>query len=181
MNVRIWWDPVPGAVRFVVAKAVSITGTYAVITEVNSLPLPETWDSDRAKFFFDDPEGTSDFFYRVDAYDAAGANVGASDPFQSQSVNVGTRSLKVRIDHDFGGADTLKTISPGGSPVTQCEVRVFRQVDWQAGRRSTPVGMTLTDNEGRWMAPVFVDGGQSYVVHFFKASGYGPDTVTVTA
>jgi len=87
----------------------------------------------------------------------------------------------VKLDHNYDLSDALRYVTPGGSPIAGAQVRVYLHADYTAGRLATPVGTTITDANGRWLNPILVSPGFTYVVQFFKPNTYGPDTAAVTA
>jgi hypothetical protein len=87
----------------------------------------------------------------------------------------------VKLDHDYEQPGALRYVTPGGSPIAGAQVRVYQQTDYSAGNLANPIGVTLTDADGRWKDPIFVAPGFTYVVQFFLPQKYGPDTATVTA
>ncbi len=87
----------------------------------------------------------------------------------------------VKIDHNYGLSDALRYVTPGGSPICDAQVRVYKKEDYDAGRLDQAVGTTLTRQDGRWCNPILVNPGYTYVIVFQKPNAYGPDRVEVTA
>lgn len=90
-------------------------------------------------------------------------------------------SNTTKLNHDYGLADALKYVTAGGSPITSAQVRVYYKADYDAGRLTTPVGVTETDAYGRWRNPVLVLPGFTYAIQFFKPNEYGPDKIEIVA
>jgi hypothetical protein len=84
----------------------------------------------------------------------------------------------VKLDHNYELPDALRYMTPGGSPIAGAQVRVYLQADYTAGRLANPIGTTITDARGRWVNPILVSPGFTYVVQFFQPNTYGPDTAT---
>lgn len=87
----------------------------------------------------------------------------------------------VKLDHDYPLEGDLRYVTPGGSPVGDAQIRVYRKADFDAGRLESPVGITTTDADGRWRSAIFVNPGFDFVVQFFKPNEFGPDQRAVTA
>jgi hypothetical protein len=85
------------------------------------------------------------------------------------------------INHDYGLPDDLRYMTPGGSPIENAQVRVYLQSDYAAGNFASPVGVTSTKADGRWLHVIMVRPGFTYVVQFNKPNEFGPDTATIVA
>lgn len=85
----------------------------------------------------------------------------------------------VKVDHNLQVEDSLRYMTPGGSPIENAQVRIYFKSDYDAGNLNTPVGVTTTKVDGRWKNPILVLPGFSYVVSFFKPNEYGPDVSTI--
>lgn len=83
------------------------------------------------------------------------------------------------VDHDFDLPGNLRYMSPGGTPIENAQVRVYRKTDYDARLFNAPVGITETDAYGKWKQPVLVAPGYTYVVQFLKQNEYGPDVTTI--
>ena len=81
----------------------------------------------------------------------------------------------VAITADYPLSDDMTYRTPGGSPIVNAQVRVYRKSDYDAGNLTTPVGVTTTDAGGKWTQPILVVVGYTYVARFEKAFEYGPD------
>lgn len=85
----------------------------------------------------------------------------------------------VKLDHDYPLSDDMRYMTPGGSPINNAQIRVYQKSDYDAGLLTAPIGITTTNAYGRWIAPVLVKPGYSYVVRMEKPYDFGPDTRTV--
>ncbi len=86
-----------------------------------------------------------------------------------------------KIDHNWDLPDSLRYVTPGGTPIADAQVRVYYKTDYDAGQLNHPVGITETDAYGRWKNPVLVLPGFSYVIRFDLPNQFGPDAVTIIA
>jgi hypothetical protein len=111
-------------------------------------------------------DGISDFL--VAASVAAFYLTSAGDPLPD---NLRDQAL---IHDATGGVDALQLVEENGDPVEGASVRVYTKADFDANELDTPVGVTATDQYGRWVNPVPVNTGDTYVVHFSKDSEIGP-------
>jgi len=85
----------------------------------------------------------------------------------------------VKVDHSLTFEDSLRYMTPGGSPIENAQVRIYYKSDYDAGNLATPVGTTTTKNDGRWKNPILVLPGFSYIVQLFKPNEFGPDVSTI--
>lgn len=89
-------------------------------------------------------------------------------------------SNNVPLDHNFDLPDNLRYMDAGGNPINDAQVRVYLRSDYDAKRLDSPVGVTLTRADGRWVNPVLVVPGFDYVVRFEAPFRFGPDIATIT-
>lgn len=132
-----------------------------------------------------DVSGWPDGNYNTDLFDHT---VDPANPVQLQDnatifVDGGSGapvgSSKTKIDHNYTATDALRYITAGSEPVEDAEVYAFEQADYDADAAAIQaVATTLTDAEGRWVSPFFLDPG-TYVILFHKPDAYGPDTTTI--
>ncbi len=81
----------------------------------------------------------------------------------------------VTITADYPLAGDMQYITPGGSPIVGAQVRVYKKSDYDAGNTDIPVGITTTDAYGKWVQPILVVPGFTYVARFEKPYEFGPD------
>lgn len=128
------------------------------------------------------------YFHRVRVTLASGA-VSDAVPWAPFDVTLGGSTVPsippfvntVKLDADYGGQNMLAYYSPGGSPVQGAQVRVYLKSDYDAGRLEAPVGVTMTSVAGRFMTPILVTPGYSYVIRYEKPHEWGPDTTEIIA
>jgi hypothetical protein len=84
------------------------------------------------------------------------------------------------VNHDTGGIDNLQYTDSGTNPISAANVRVYLKSDYDAENFDNIIGHTLTNADGRWTNPIFVDRGNTYTVVFQKENEYGPDAIEVT-
>lgn len=87
---------------------------------------------------------------------------------------------EILLNHDTKTNDNLRYVAPNGDPIAEAEVYVFRKSDYTSDSLDNALGRTLTNTQGRWVAPVPVQAGVTYTILFFKGSTYGPDTAEVS-
>lgn len=85
------------------------------------------------------------------------------------------------VNHDYSLSDNLRYMTPGGSPIASAQIRVYLQSDYVAGNLATPIGVTTTNADGRWVNTIMVRPGFTYVVQFHKPNEFGPDIATIVA
>ncbi len=98
---------------------------------------------------------------------------GAADPAPVAFENT------VVVNHDHDLPDSLRYLTPGGTPIKDAQIRVYLKADYDAVRLTAPEGVTMTDANGRWRHAVLVRPGFSYVIQFLKPNEFGPDTATI--
>jgi hypothetical protein len=87
----------------------------------------------------------------------------------------------VKIDHDYQLPDDLAYMTPGGTPIADAQVRLYYKSDYIAGRLEAPIGITMTNANGRWMTPILVVPGNVFIVRFEKPGEWGPNTQEIFA
>jgi hypothetical protein len=181
MSIRVHWTPSgPPTASYAVSGAPEASGTFLSLGTVSAaLDANPNWDAASSRFFWDDASGTPQSVYRVRAVGPRGEVVADSGVFQPAVVRGGGTENRRRLDHHHGAQDALRYATGNGVGVPDAEIRVFRAADWDAGRREVAVGVTVTDPDGRWISPLYVEP-LSYVVVFFKAGFYGPNLARVT-
>lgn len=122
---------------------------------------------------YDDPGGTDRSVYRVQG--DPGFDTGPFQPPVNRAADLQTR---VRFDHDWGDADARRYTDAGGNGLC-VTVRVYREADWLADRRTLALYALDTKTDGRWPYPIFLEPGLNYVLHV-QGEGYGPLVETVT-
>lgn len=181
-GTRIYWtSSADSSVHtYEIRRSVTATGSQTVIDVVSKTMTAQNWDTPKAKYFYDDFNGTPESFYRVLGLTDVGTVVSDTGVFQPFSVVGAGLPTKVMVNHNFEGEDTLRYLTPGGVGIPAARIRIFKEADFLAGRLELAVATLLTDDEGRWEAPVFLESGLSYVIHLQKEdAGYGPDKVTI--
>lgn len=87
----------------------------------------------------------------------------------------------VNLNHNTGGVDNLRYITPDGDPIPDARITVYRTSDVSQGIYTSPVAVSTTDSTGRWSLPIRVDnsGAGAYTIVFEKEGYYGPDSAEV--
>lgn len=93
----------------------------------------------------------------------------------SGSPLVDTMRAVAYLSDAFDGLDNLQYLDAAGDPIVGADIRVYTKLDFDSNNLDTPVGVSVTDQSGRWVNPVPVNTGDTYVVQFFKAYVAGPD------
>lgn len=81
----------------------------------------------------------------------------------------------VMVNHDYPMSDDMTYKTPGGSPIENAQVRVYLKSDYDVKKLDAPVGVTTTNAGGKWVQPILVTPGYSYVARFEVPYGWGPD------
>jgi hypothetical protein len=180
-SARLYWSAAPCTVAdYRINRLPTVQGPVDLLAVVPAEEGGPAWDAAQGRFTWVDAEGDPEAFYRVDGYDAGGIQVAQSPLFQPSAASWMELEDRVRVDADYGGTDNLRFTEPGGAPIDQAEIRVFREVDYIQGLTATAVATSRTRVDGRWETPVFLPHGLTYVVWFYKAGSHGPSTATIT-
>lgn len=139
------------------------------------------WDADASCFFYDD--GDHPFrLYRLVAVDSFGTEfeTAGQPPFSAGNDPVRAPVPETfPLDHNTGGTDALRCVNPDGDPLENVTVRVYDKAKWDAKLYSQVVGLVKTGPDGRWLQPVLVPPGTTYVIQVQLPGAWGPDTVEV--
>ena len=84
------------------------------------------------------------------------------------------------VNHNTGGTDLLRYLSPTGIPVDNGGVVAYLKTAYDAADYSTPIAATTTRSDGRWSAPLLLDAGVTYTIAFYKQGVYAATTAEVT-
>jgi hypothetical protein len=84
------------------------------------------------------------------------------------------------VDHDTGGTDHLRYLTPGGDPIDNGGIVAYLTAEYDAGNYANPVANTVTRSDGRWQEPLMLDAGVAYTIVFYKQGVYSATTVEVT-
>ena len=88
--------------------------------------------------------------------------------------------MAVRVDQNYPDVDDLTVLDEDGNPVEGVEIRIFDHTAFFAHDVDTWEGMTLSDINGHWVDPVYLEESRSWVVHMEKPSMYGPTHIEIT-
>jgi 5-hydroxyisourate hydrolase-like protein (transthyretin family) len=88
--------------------------------------------------------------------------------------------MSVMVNHNYPDADDLRVLDSAGEPIDGVTVTIFTLENYDAGIVDEWVGVTETDTNGRWEAPILVAEDTSFIVHFEKPTMYGPVTLEIT-
>lgn len=180
MSNRISWAPSPESdvASYILERAVSASGPWTTLVSiVNDLQGPN-YDVLNAVFFYVDSDGTTGNWYHLIAVDNAGLRSQPSAPFQPATTTTPTLDAQVRLDHNYPQPDALRYVLASGAGIGGATIRLFLQENFQPNGTAA-VGISQTNSEGRWVDPVFVTPGYTYVVQFHKEGVYGPDHTSV--
>jgi hypothetical protein len=90
----------------------------------------------------------------------------------SQRVGAGSGDGDTAVNHDTGGTDNLAAKTSGGTGIDNATVRAYLKADYDAGA-FTVRASAVTDVNGRWVAPMYLDTGNTYTFTFEKQGAYG--------
>lgn len=178
---RIKWKPntAPNIVAYEILKSdTGSAGEYEVLTQVLHIIPGPNWSEEGSYFFFDDEE-ISYRFYKITTLDRFGnrAENSAPTPFQAGNDPVETPTLhSFAVDENTPVANNLQYVTPGGTPIEEARIRIYKKIDFDTNNLTNPVGTTVTRADGGWTNPVFVQPGETYTIVYTKPNEFGPDT-----
>lgn len=179
MPTRFYWEP-PDELSPTRYDLYVIGDTETLLASIpHAVPSPY-WLGTTRRFTFEDPQGTDATIYRVKAIGPRDEIYGDTGPFQPSAAVAARLATRKRIDHNFGTPDALTYQTAAGVGVPDATIRVFKAVDWDAGRRTVAAYVTETDAVGRWRSAVWVEPGFDWVIVFEKVNAYGPNTARIT-
>jgi hypothetical protein len=78
------------------------------------------------------------------------------------------------VNHNTGGTDNLRYVTSLGAGIDNANVRAYLKADFDAGN-FVQRGQATTDVNGRWVAPMFLNTGNTYTFIFEKPGNFGSD------
>lgn len=87
---------------------------------------------------------------------------------------------QVMIHTDTGGLDELRVTDNNGEPIENAIIRLFTKLDFDSADFDSPLALTSTDANGRWLNPIPVNAGATYVILVNKPHVFGSVSVEVT-
>lgn len=99
-------------------------------------------------------------------------------PWTGPSSPVGTGDTAV--DHNTGGADNLRYLSPTGTPIDNGSIVAYLTAEYDAKNYTNPIGATTSRSDGRFSAPLMLDAGVSYTIMFYKQGFFMPTVAVIT-
>jgi len=83
------------------------------------------------------------------------------------------------LSHNYSGVDAFRLLYSNGEPVPGAAIRVYVKGDYDADPNATPVGVSITREDGRWVHPVPVNTGITYTLLYHKPYDVGPVIIEV--
>ena len=84
------------------------------------------------------------------------------------------------VNHNFPLENSMLVTDLEGNPIQDATIRIFDLTAFEAGILDPWIAETTSDSEGKWVDPVVLPDGQSWVVHFQKLNDYGPEHKEIT-
>jgi len=84
----------------------------------------------------------------------------------------------VLVDHNTGGADNLRYVY-NDEGVNRASIIAYIKSDYDS-KIFNSQGRTYTDAQGRWLRPLSLIQGFTYIIVFEKPGAFGPDVTEVT-
>lgn len=76
------------------------------------------------------------------------------------------------VNHHTGGTDNLRIVDQAGAGIDEVRIRIYLKSDYNSGLITLPYikGQSISKADGRWVHPVYLDSGLSYVAAFEKGT-----------
>jgi len=86
------------------------------------------------------------------------------------------------VDHDTGGEDNLRFATLAGVGVDNASIVAYLKADYDAGNMgpSYVKGNSITDVNGRWARPIYLDSGNTYTIVAYKQGEYVAAATEIT-
>ncbi len=88
--------------------------------------------------------------------------------------------MSVLVDHNYPHDGDMTVLNISAEPISGVTIRIFDHTAFFAGDLDTWEAETVTDMDGNWLDPVYLDEARTWVVHFQKLNEYGPDHLEIT-
>lgn len=185
MSQRVSWLPATtprvAAYQLVYSDAGAEAAFDPLTPLIANIQSGPNWDADNGVFFYDDADHPFRL-YRLLAVDSDGdafENAG-QPPFSAGNDPVRAPVPETfAIDHNFGGADAIQYVDPDGNPIDGATIRVYDKAKWDLKLYSQVIGLVKTGADGRWLSPIFVPPGTTYVIQAQLPGTWGPDVTEV--
>ena len=97
------------------------------------------------------------------------------------AIDVGGGSGDTLINHDSGGADTLRVVDGNGNGIVDATIQAYVASAFSSNPLTATVQATATTAaDGRWKTPMLLDSGTEYTLYIYKQAAFGPATVDIT-
>jgi hypothetical protein len=87
--------------------------------------------------------------------------------------------MAVRVDHNYPDVDDLTIVDEDDNPIEGAQIRIFDHTAFHASEVDTWEAMTMTDINGHWVDPIYLEEARSWVVHIEKPTMYGPRHIEI--
>ena len=84
------------------------------------------------------------------------------------------------VNHDYPVSGALTVVDSENAPIEAAQIRIYDLTAFQAGVLSTWQAATSSDMEGKWVDPITLPDGRSWVVYMEKQNTYGPNHIEIT-
>jgi hypothetical protein len=109
-------------------------------------------------------------------------SAGPVNPRENENADVKTSSVSISplaagdtpVNHDTGGVDNLAYKTGAGVGISGAIVRAYLKTDYDAGVFAQR-DQAVTNDLGRWAAPMFLNSGNTYVFIYQSTGLFGPD------
>lgn len=87
----------------------------------------------------------------------------------------------VAINHNTGGADTLRITNASGAAISGAIIRAYLASEYAAGNLSIIRDYAVTGADGRWLSPMYLPQNATYTLTIDKPGAYAVAAVNVAA
>ena len=84
------------------------------------------------------------------------------------------------VNHDYPLSNELLIVDEQNEPIEGAVIRIFDLTNFQADVVDVWEAETISDIDGKWVDPIALEDGRSWVVHVQKLTEFGPNHVEIT-
>jgi hypothetical protein len=99
-----------------------------------------------------------------------------------EAINIAYGSGDVPVNHNTGGSDNLTLQDASAAGIDEARIRIYLKGNYDSGLITVPYikGQSITDANGQWKHPVYLDSGSTYTIVYSKPGSIETTTKEIT-
>ena len=151
-------------------------GVWEDLVTIDHDLLGPNYDPLINRFFYVDFPEDRDVWYRIRATNVHYISSGWGEPFQpKEPTDPPVFPNKVALNEHYGAHNALQIVDHDNVPIADAQIRIYWRADYDLQRLDNIIGVAVTNAQGGWVQPVFVEAGFTYIMHYTKPGICGPD------